>query len=277
MTREIRLPHRFPGPLVDPDETVRGHVRIQHASRVSFERLAAFRQLLPGRMIARPNRFLALVELPGGETVRAHIADRGRLSGILFPGAEVWLAPAATGPARSTAYTLACARCPPLAGDGPGPIAALDPAGANRLVRALLDARALRGLPAYDEIRPEVTVGRSRFDFALALRGGRRLLLEVKSCVAAAGCAALFPDAPSERASRHCRELAAYACAGGEAAIVLVAGRADVSEIRPHPVDPAFAAALRQARSAGVRLFGVAFEARLEGFRYAGRRPIRVF
>ncbi len=246
MTSPLRLPHRFPVPF------------------------------LPGRLIARPNRFLALVELPGGEQVRAHIGDRGRLEGILFPGAEVWLAPAAANPTRTTAYTVACARCPALAGEGPGPIGALDPAGANRLVLALLEARALRGLPAYGEIRAEVTVGHSRFDFALALPDGRRLLLEVKSCVAAAGRSALFPDAPSERAARHCRELAAHVREGGESAIVLVAGRADVAEIRPHPVDPEFAVALAEAKRAGVRLFGVAFETGLDGFRYAGRRPVRL-
>jgi sugar fermentation stimulation protein A len=227
-------------------------------------------------MIARPNRFLAVVDLPSGERVHAHVGDRGRLEGILFPGAEVWLAPAAAGAIRATAYTVACARCPSLDGAGPGPIGALDPAGANRLVRALLEARALRGLPAYGDIRAEFPVGRSRFDFALALADGRRLLLEVKSCVAAAGRSALFPDAPSERAARHCRELAAHVEAGGEAAIVIVAGRADVAEICPHPVDPEFAAALAAAKRAGVRLFGVAFETGLDGFRYAGRRPIRL-
>jgi sugar fermentation stimulation protein A len=130
-------------------------------------------------MIARPNRFLAVVDLPSGERVRAHVGDRGRLEGILFPGAEVWLAPAAAGTARSTAYTVACARCPPLDGAGPGPIGALDPAGANRLVRALLEARALRGLPPYGEIRAEFAVGHSRFDFALGRPDGSRLLLEV--------------------------------------------------------------------------------------------------
>lgn len=243
--RGIFIPHRLPGALV------RGTLR------------------------ARPNRFLGIVELEDGATVEAHIADRGRLEEILFPGAEVWVVPAA-GATRRTAWSLVCARCPPLAGAARGPLGCLEPAGANRLVGHLLEAGAIEGLPAFTALAREVRVGHSRFDFALALAGGGRLLLEVKSVAVAAGRAALFPDAPSLRAARHCRELAALARAGEAAAIVLVAQRADVEEIRPHPVDPDFAVALAEARDAGVRLRGVAFEVGLEGFRFAGMRPVVV-
>jgi sugar fermentation stimulation protein A len=250
VTLSLALPHRFPGPFV------------------------------PGRLVARPNRFLAVVRLASGEEVRAHVGDRGRLEGILFPGAEVWLAPAPPGTARTTAFTLACARRPPMDGVAET-LVAIDPVGANRLVRALLEARELvapgrSGLPPYGAIRAEVAVGHSRFDFALDLEDGRCLYLEVKSALAVGGKSALFPDAPSARASRHCRELAAHVRDGGEAAIVLVSGRADVEDIRPHPVDPVFAVALAEAKRAGVRVLGVAFETGLDGFRYAGRRPVRV-
>lgn len=229
--------------------------------------------LVPGRLRARPNRFLGVVELADGGVVEAHIADRGRLEAILFPGAEVWVVPSAS-PTRRTAYSLVCARCPSLDGlAGGGPLACLDPAGANRLVRALLEAGAIEGLPRVFGLRQEVRVGASRFDFALETERGR-LLLEVKSVAVARGRAALFPDAPSARAARHCRELAALAAAGEAAAIVLVAQRADVAEIRPHPVDPDFARALEEARRAGVLLRGVAFDVSVEGFRFAGMRPV---
>ena len=60
------------------------------------------------------------------------------------------------------------------------------------------------------------------------------------------------------------------------AAIVLVAQRADVEEIRPHPVDPDFALALAEAKGAGVIVRGVAFHVGLEGFQFAGMRPVVV-
>lgn len=243
-SKPLFLPHRLPGPL---------------------ER---------GVLVDRPNRFLGLVERADGSVVEAHIGDRGRLTDILYPGAEVHLARAPEGGSRRTAFTLLCVRCPSLDGIPTGPLTCLDPAGANRLVRALLEGSFLEGLPTWLQLRQEVRFGDSRFDFCLELPRGQRQWIEVKSVAVAAGRAALFPDAPSERASRHCLHLADRVRAGDRAAIVFVAQRADVSEIRPHPVDPAFAEALGVALEAGVSLHGVAFEVGLDGFHYRGPRPV---
>jgi sugar fermentation stimulation protein len=213
------------------------------------------------------------VELADGTAVEAHIADRGRLERLLVPGAEVHVAralPAGAGPPRRTQFTLLVAR-----EGAAGPLCCVDPAGANRLVRALLDAAdPVLPLPAHRAVRAEVRHGASRFDFELALRRGGKLLLEVKSVGVAEDGVALFPDAPSERAARHCRELAARVRRGGAAAILLVAQRGDVRSIRPHPVDPLFARELAAAHAAGVRVLGVAFEVTLDGFVYLGPRPV---
>lgn len=230
-----------------------------------------------GILLERPNRFLGLVQRADGSVVEAHIGDRGRLEEILFPGAEVYLAKAPDGSTRRTAFTLLCARCPGLDGRGPGPLTCLDPAGANRLVRSLLEAGRIEGIPAFTTLAHEVRSGDSRFDFRLELVGGGSMWVEVKSVAVARGRAALFPDAPSERASRHCRHLADRVQQGEGAAIVLVAQRADVEEIRPHPVDPTFAEALREAAAAGVSLHGVAFEVGLDGFHFRGARPVIPF
>jgi len=230
------VPHRWPGPLL-------------HAT-----------------LLERPNRFLGIVQLTDGRVVEAHIGDRGRLEDVLFPGAELRLS-AASSPTRRTAFTLIAART------REGVFTCVDPANANRLVRALLEARAL-DLPAYRSIRQEVKHATSRFDFALELEDGRRLFLEAKSVGVAKDGVALFPDAPSERAARHCRELEALASIGDPAAVVLVAQREDARAIAPHPVDPAFARALASAARAGVRIFGVSFAVEEEGFRYRGPLPV---
>lgn len=235
--------------------------------RVIPHRLAG--ALVQGALVDRPNRFLTRVRV-GADVVEAHLADRGRLEGIIVPGAEVFLAPV-DAPTRRTKYTVVCARC------SAGVLCSVDPAGANRLVAVLLEARSLRGLGSYRGVRSEVTAGPNRFDFALD-RGAKRapLFVEVKSAVAAVGRTALFPDAPSERASRHCAALAEHVRGGGAAAVVLCAQRGDVTTIRPHPVDPRFAEALAEAKAAGVLVIGVAFDVGLDGFRYLGRRPVRL-
>jgi sugar fermentation stimulation protein A len=220
---------------------------------------------IPGVLLERPNRFLGIVRLEDGTVVEAHIADRGRLEEILAPGAEVRLAPA-DGAKRRTAFTLLLSR-------SEGVWVCIDPAGANHLVAAVLEARR-PPLPAVERFRAEVRWERSRFDFSLELDGGRSMFLEVKSAGAAADGVALFPDAPSVRAARHCHELAGLASAGQPCMIALVAQRGDAQAIAPHPVDPAFAAALAEAREAGVEVVGLGFTVEERGFSYRGELPV---
>ena len=47
-----------------------------------------FKSLTPGIFRARPNRFLALVELQG-ELQRCHVPNTGRLGELLLPGAAM--------------------------------------------------------------------------------------------------------------------------------------------------------------------------------------------
>ena len=57
-----------------------------------------------GRFLARPNRFIAHVEL-GGETLVCHVKNTGRCRELLVPGRTVWLAEG-TNPGRKTKYDL---------------------------------------------------------------------------------------------------------------------------------------------------------------------------
>lgn len=222
---------------------------------------------IPGVLLERPNRFLGIVRLQDGSVVEAHIADRGRLEQVLAPGAEVRLAPA-SGAKRRTAFSLLLARS--------GEVwTCVDPAGANYLVRALLEA-GRPPLPVPRAIRQEVRSGQSRFDFSLDLGDGETLWVEVKSAGVAEDGVGLFPDAPSVRAARHCRELAALSAQGQPGMIVLVAQRADAQAIAPHPVDPDFAVALAEAKAAGVRVLGVGFAVEERGFLYRGELPVHI-
>ena len=66
---------------------------------------------------------------------------------------------------------------------------------------------------------------------------------------------ALFPDAPTARGARHLEELARLAAAGAGAAVVFVIQMRGPRRFAPNAAqDPAFAAALRRAAGAGVRV-----------------------
>ena len=53
-----------------------------------------YRDVVRGRFLSRPNRFIALVELDGAETV-CHVKNTGRCRELLIPGAWVYLTPGA--------------------------------------------------------------------------------------------------------------------------------------------------------------------------------------
>jgi len=227
--------------------------------------MLAFPPLLAARFVARPNRYL-IVAAQDGRHVEAACRDPGRLGWLLEPGVALRLRPAAH-PGRRTAFDVVLAR--------QGRVwVSLVPTLANALFADALAGGAAPGLAGARIVRAEPTFGESRFDFLLRHRG-RDLLAEVKSIGLVEGGRALFPDAPTARGVRHLRELARHARAGGRALLVFVVQRDDAHVVSPHvAVDPEFAAALGDARRAGVRL--LAFRSRVDtrGARITGALPV---
>ena len=89
--------------------------------------------------------------------------------------------------------------------------------------------------------------------------GSRPLLIEVKGVTLERDGRALFPDAPTERGVKHIRELIRARKEGYDAWIFFVLQLKGVSAFLPNDeTHPAFGAALRDARDAGVRI--VAFD-----------------
>jgi sugar fermentation stimulation protein A len=76
----------------------------------------------------------------------------------------------------------------------------------NDVVETLLRKCRVPGLEDAEILRREATFGDSRFDFLLR-RNGKELVLEVKNCTLFHDRLAMFPDAVTERGSRHLREL----------------------------------------------------------------------
>jgi sugar fermentation stimulation protein A len=184
--------------------------------------------------------------------VEAHLADPGRLKELLLPGRQVWLRPA-SNPDRKTRWTAVLVESP----DG-RELVSVDTTLPNRLVGEALRNRALEELADWELVRPEVTMGRSRFDFLLKHGDGRQMALEVKSVTLVEDEVGLFPDAVTARGARHVKELAEIAARPGwEAGVLFVLQRSDAREVRAaRSIDPAFAEALSEAKKAGVRILG---------------------
>ena len=194
--------------------------------------------------LERLNRFVARVELNGkAETV--HVKNTGRLRELLVPGSEVWLTRSGN-PERKTRYDLIAVR------KGNGVLFNIDSQAANAVALEWLRKQD------FDEIRPEYTYGSSRVDFFMR-RGEERFLLEVKGCTLERSGTGLFPDAPTERGTKHVRELIRAAAEGYRAYLAFVIQMDGVTEVLPNrETDPAFADAMEEAVRRGVRVLFLA-------------------
>ncbi|MCF8720150.1 DNA/RNA nuclease SfsA [Nitrospina gracilis] len=222
-------------------------------------------RIVDGVFQERPNRYLAQVVVDGN-TVPAHVPDPGRLPGLMIPGRRVRLL-YNPGPQRKTDYSLVLVRH--------GRIwVSVYPVFANALVRDALGAGSLEVLTGYDRFDAEVKHGKSRFDFRLRF-GGQDCYVEVKSVSCVEKTVGKFPDAPTERGRRHIEELIELKKKGNRAAVLFVSQRSDTRTITSYDdIDPAFGEILRQARDAGVELYG--YNCRVTASSVSLNRPLNV-
>ncbi len=198
--------------------------------------------VVPGRFLARPNRFIAHVELEGGTQV-CHVKNTGRCRELLVPGARVYLEDFGPDTRRKTRYDLIAVEKGDL-------LINMDSQAPNKAVGEFLRAGGLWEAPTL--VRPETKWGNSRFDFYLE-QGDRKAFLEVKGVTLEEKGLALFPDAPTLRGVKHLEELAAAAKAGYEAYALFLVQMKGVRTFRPNwALHPQFGQALADAAAAGV-------------------------
>ena len=201
--------------------------------------------IVPGTFLARPNRFIAHIEIDG-KTEICHVKNTGRCRELLPPGAQVFCQ-RALSPARKTKYDLIAVQ----KGDR---LINMDSQAPNAAVNEWLQGG---GLGEIQNLRAEVTHGGSRFDFSF-IKDGIPCFLEVKGVTLESDGVCAFPDAPTLRGTKHLQELTQLRREGFGAYVLFVIQMADVQYLRPNDAtDPAFAAALREASNAGVTVLAM--------------------
>lgn len=204
-----------------------------------------YENMVPGVFLARPNRFIAHVEIDGQVEV-CHVKNTGRCRELLTPGAQVWCH-RSDNPSRKTKYDLITVK----KGDR---LINMDSQAPNIAAGEWLRAG---GLGEISDLKAEYTHGDSRFDFSFVL-DGKRCFLEVKGVTLENDGVCAFPDAPTERGVKHLKGLTKAAREGYGAFVLFVIQMADVKYLRPHDErDPAFGAALREAAENGVTILAM--------------------
>lgn len=204
-----------------------------------------YTNMVPGVFLARPNRFIAHVQIDG-QTEVVHVKNTGRCRELLPAGAEVFCQ-RSDNPARKTKFDLITVRKGQR-------LINMDSQAPNMAAREWLLSG---GLGEISDLRAEYTHGDSRYDFSF-LKDGKRCFLEVKGVTLETEGVCAFPDAPTERGAKHLRGLTRAVGEGYGGYVLFVIQMADVKYLHPNDAtDPNFGAALREASAAGVRVLAV--------------------
>ena len=213
--------------------------------------------LIKGKFVERPNRFLTRVEL-NGKIVDSHLPNPGRLRELLVVGAELYLRPVPPESERKTRYTTVMVK-------HDGTLISLVSALPNSFVQESLEHRQLPLLKGYRLEQAEVSLGRHRLDFLLKDPDNKPFYLEVKSVTLVEDGIAQFPDAVTERGTRHVKTLENMVHGGQSAGVLFVCQRPDAQKFRPmHERDPRSAAALKSAVESGVKVWCITTKVTLD-------------
>ena len=203
-----------------------------------------YKNIVEGAFLSRPNRFIAYVDIQG-ETCKVHVKNTGRCKELLTDHAKVYLEKS-DQPGRSTGYDL-------IAVEKQGRIINMDSNAPKAAVHEWLKTGSY--FKNVSLIKPETTYGSSRFDFYVETEDGRKIFLEVKGVTLEENNLVRFPDAPSERAVKHLKELEASLQEGYEAYVLFVIQMKDVLEFSPNEeTHKEFADTLCQVARHGVKV-----------------------
>lgn len=199
-----------------------------------------------GKLIKRYKRFLADIDLDG-EIITAHCANSGSMMGVKDEGSIVWVSPA-TNPNRKLKWDWQVIEVS-------GAKVCINTAMPNKIVEEAILADLVPELSGYANLRREVKYGHnSRIDILLEDPSRPLCYVEIKNVTLSREPGlAEFPDARTERGTKHLRELADMARAGHRAVMFYLVNRDDCESFKlADDVDSNYAAEYKRASDAGV-------------------------
>ena len=206
--------------------------------------------LVQGTLIRRYKRFLSDIDL-NGETVLAHCANPGAMTGLNAPGSDVWLS-ANRNPRAKLDWRWELIRV----GEH---LVGINTAHPNGVVAEAIEAGQIEELRGYDTLRREVKYGQnSRIDILLEQGSRPPCYVEIKNVhlkrdLPGRENAAEFPDAVTKRGAKHLVEMSDMVREGARAVMVYLVQRGDCDHFRvAEDIDPVYAETLMEAQACGV-------------------------
>ena len=177
------------------------------------------KSLIKGKLIKRYKRFFTDVRLQK-KTVTAHCANTGSMKGLLDEGNEVYLLKH-NDPKRKLKYGLEIIKAQKN-------LVGINTHMANKIANHGLSNNLIKELKNNDTIKPEVYFNKdTRFDFFVQKKN-KGCFIEVKNVTMSRNKnTAEFPDAVTDRGSKHLKELVKAKRRGFEAYLAFVIQRED--------------------------------------------------
>lgn len=206
--------------------------------------------LIRATLLRRYKRFLADVSLKDGSELTVHCPNTGSMKNCIVENSPCYLLDA-QNPKRKYRYSWELATVPG------GHLAGINTARANTLVEEAIRCGDITELAGYSSLLREQKYGNegSRVDFLLE-REGERCYVEVKSVtLGEQNGAGRFPDAKSDRARKHLRELMVMRNLGCRSVLLFCVQHSGINTVAPaDDIDPAYGNVLREAVIAGVEV-----------------------
>ncbi|MCY4128427.1 MAG: DNA/RNA nuclease SfsA [Gammaproteobacteria bacterium] len=195
-------------------------------------------------MLRRYKRFLVDVSLADGTRETMHCANTGAMSACVYPGFPVYFS-ISDNPKRKLRGSLELVQTPD------GHLVCVNTSQANRIVKEALATGFIEELAEY-EFRSEVKIPDEpgRFDF-----GNDDVYVEVKNVTYLRGDLGVFPDAKSDRATKHVNALRRCVLRGKRAVLFFCVAHTGIDKVAiADDIDPLYDAAVRDAMAAGVEI-----------------------
>jgi sugar fermentation stimulation protein A len=207
-------------------------------------------QVQSAKLIKRYKRFLADIELNGGEETTIHCANTGAMKGCAEPNDTVWFS-TSTNTKRKYPFSWEITQ------SQNNHFICVNTLRANQLIEEALHRDIIKELSGIDELRREVKYGNenSRVDFLATYKHAPDTYIEVKSVTLLNDGHGYFPDAVTTRGQKHLRELMDMVAQGHRAVLLFAVLHSGINDIAAAShIDPIYAKLLKEARLAGVEI-----------------------
>ncbi len=203
--------------------------------------------LVYGTLIKRYKRFLADIELENGKILTVHCPNTGTMLSCSDPGSPVCLSKS-DNPKRKYPFTLEMVQAN-------NTWIGVNTAKTNKLVVEAITEGQIDEFTGFTALKTEVKVSdHSRLDLRVT-KEEEITYVEIKNCsLAIEGCAQ-FPDAVTQRGTKHLHELEKLAKEGFGACIFFLVQRMDADRFTPAThIDQEYSKTLHHAAQNGVQI-----------------------